>query len=394
MFSRRSQFETRHNALTATLLARRAAGLPVCDLTVSNPTQVGLHLPRTALQSALVAGLDGPYEPEPLGLWTARRAVADYVTALQVRGATGWAPVPPEHILLTASTSEAYSLLLMLLCDPGDEVLVPQPSYPLLPHLGQLHDVAMRPYASHHADGWHIDLAALRALVTPRTRAIVAVSPNNPTGAVLSAAEAAELAAICREHGLALVVDEVFAETVQGRAPAALTTVAGQADCLTFALGGLSKTCLQPQLKLAWTLVSGPQPQRDAALGRLEMMADTWLSVATPVQRALPGLLGLVPLLQAPLRARLDHNLGQLEALLGGGPIDVLRPQGGWSALLRLPQRPDDRDWAEALLDEHGVLVHPGWLFDLPGDGWLVVSLIAHPDVLAAGASALGAAQQ
>ncbi len=392
MFSARSQFATEENALTQAVAARRALGLPVLDLTASNPTQVDLALPQSAIRAALAAGLDGAYDPNPLGLWTARQAVADHVAQLQRRGQTGFAPVPPEHILLTASTSEAYALLLTLLCDPGERVLAPAPSYPLFGFLGQLNDVQMDIWPSQYADGWHIDVAALHAALTPQTRAILAVSPNNPTGAVLSHAELTLLADLCREHDLALIVDEVFADTLRQPLGEGVATVAGHAACLTFALGGLSKTCLLPHAKLAWTLVSGPPHLVEGALQRLETMADTYLSAATPIQRALPALLDLAPMIQTVLRERLEGNLRFLQTAVHRTALDVLPVAGGWSAVLRLPLPPDDRDWALYLLETAGVLTHPGWFFDFAEDGWLILSLLATPDAFRAGVRALVAA--
>lgn len=388
MFAARSGFADAENALTLALRARREAGLPVLDLTASNPTVAGLALPQSAIRSALVAGLEGPYAPDPLGLLAAREAVVAHVQGLQDRARTGFASVPPEHVLLTASTSEAYALLLTLLCNPGDRVLVPQPSYPLFAFLGQLHDVHLDPWPSQYADGWHIDFAALRQAITPQTRAILAVSPNNPTGAVLSHGDLAILADLCVEHGLALIVDEVFADTVT-QDDEAVTTVAGHDRCLTFALGGLSKTCLLPHVKLAWTLVSGPQEQVSQAMARLEIMADTYLSVATPIQRSLPALLGLAPLIQTVLRERLTGNLRVLHQAVRGSAMTVLPVAGGWSAVLRLPEPPDGRDWALRLLENAGVLTHPGWYFDLHGDGWLVLSLLTEPDVFRQGVRVL-----
>jgi alanine-synthesizing transaminase len=385
MFSVRSEFPDQQNALTLALTTRRAQGLPVLDLTASNPTQVDLALPQSALRAALVAGLDGAYEPNPLGLESARQAVAQHVAQLQVRGDTGFPSVPPEHILLTASTSEAYALLLTLLCNPGDCVLVPQPSYPLFGFLGQLNDVQMEPWPSEFADGWHVDVAALRAAITPETRAILAVSPNNPTGAVLSHAELALLAELCRAHELALIVDEVFADTLRQPLGEGVATVAGHDGCLTFSLGGLSKTCLMPHVKLAWTVVSGPPHQVIEALQRLETMADTYLSAATPIQRALPALLDLAPMIQTVLRERLEGNLRFLQHSVRDTALAVLPVAGGWSAVLRLPLPPGDLDWPLLLLENVGVLCHPGWFFDLPGDGWLVLSLLPAPPLFREG---------
>lgn len=380
MFSQRSQFPHQQNALTLLLNERRALGLPVLDLTLSNPTLAHLDLPQEEIRRALVDGLEGPYLPEPFGLLPARQAVAHHLQSLN-----GPFPVPPpEQIVLTASTSEAYGMILTLLANPGEELLVPQPSYPLFAFLGQLSDVNLVPWPSQFVDGWQIDFAALEQAITPLTRAILAVSPNNPTGAALTHADLHKLADLCVQHELALIVDEVFADT----STEFLRTVAGHPHCLTFALGGLSKTLLLPQVKLAWTAVSGPPHLVAQALERLETMADTWLSLATPIQRALPHLLELKPRMQQVLQERLNQNLDYLDRLCTDTPIQRLPRAGGWSVVLRLPLPPGEREWALLLLEE-GILTHPGWFFDLHGDGWLVLSLLPEPQTFQSGAKKL-----
>lgn len=378
-FSARTRWDLQTNALAQATEAARAAGLPLVDLTEANPTRVGLAPTWPQLQACLDDPAAATYAPLPFGLPHARAAVAEHH---QQR-------VPAEQVVLTASTSEAYAYLFKLLCQPGDSVLVPQPSYPLFDYLAGLEAVRTVPYPSRLAGGeWHVDLAALAERIDDTTRAILVVSPNNPTGAVLRTEELAGLVALCREHGLALVSDEVFADTLDPRLPDRVPTLAGEAGCLTFVLSGLSKVCLTPQLKLGWMLVSGPPAEVTEALARLEIVADTFLSVATPVQHALPRLLALRPELQDRLQARLGTNRQVLRQALEGGTATLLPADGGWSALVRVPRVQSDGDWALELLERDGLIVHPGWFFDLP-EGHLVLGLLQPPDVFAEAARLL-----
>jgi len=285
-----------------------------------------------------------------------------------------------ERILLHASTSEAYAFLFKLLCDPGDQVLVPRPGYPLFEFLAELESVEVRSYPLAHDGEWHLDVAALEAAITPRTRAVVIVSPGNPTGAFLKQAELEALDALCAERELALVSDEVFADFAFREDPRRAPSLAQGGRALAFALGGLSKSCGLPQLKLAWTAVSGPPALRAPALARLEVVADTYLSVSTPVQVAAPSLLERRAELQAPIKERVTANLESLrEALGSGSPATLYEPEGGWSAVLRVPATSTEEERTLRLLDSHGVLVHPGYFFDFPSEAFLVVSLLTPP---------------
>jgi len=373
VFSKRTDWAFGANRLAERVTAHRAAGRPLVDLTDSNPTRAGLALPGAEILAALADPRALVYAPEPFGLRDAREAVARLYAGR----------VAPERIALCASTSEAYAWLLKLLCEPGDRVLVPVPTYPLLEHLAALECVEVERAATFldADDRFCLDLDDLADRVTDRTRALFVVSPNNPTGALLRRAELAGLAELCRDRSLALVVDEVFSDW---RCPEPLdlvTSAAGVRDALTFVLDGLSKRCLQPQLKLAWIAASGPGATLDEALHRLEAIADAYLSVNGPVQVALPRLLELAPRLQEPLRARLAANRRALASLARGGPCGVLPADGGWSAVLRVPRTRSDEEWALAILDEAGVLVHPGFLYDFPSEGWLVVNAIAPEEV-------------
>lgn len=295
---------------------------------------------------------------------------------------------------MTASTSEAYAFIFKLLCDPGDEVLVPTPSYPLFEYLAGLESVVPVPCPARPVGGdWPVDLVDLERRCTPRTRAILIVSPHNPTGAILRRDELNGIAELCARRGLALIADEVFADTWTPRAHAAgdrVESVAGETRCLTFALGGLSKACLLPQLKLGWMASSGPEPALSQALARLEVIADTWLSVGTPVQNALPRLLQLKPAIQTALRQRLETNRATLEEAFRNTEVTVLPADGGWSAVLRVPCGDGEEATALGLIEREGLIVHPGYFFDFPSEGWLVVGLLLPTDIFADAVQRLG----
>jgi aspartate/methionine/tyrosine aminotransferase len=376
MFSSRTGWDLRLNRLSALLAEKRRAGVRVLDLTESNPTRVGLPVPEDLLV-AFGSPAGRVYEPTPLGLAPAREAVArDFAR----RGLA----VEADRVVLTACTSEAYAFLFKLLCDPGDEILVPRPGYPLFDYLASLESVAVAAYPLHHDGGWHIDVEALGEALSPRTRAIVIVSPGNPTGAYLREDERESLEALAAEQDLALISDEVFADFSLGRAPG--PSVARDGLALAFTLGGLSKSCGLPQVKLAWMAVTGPEGARREAMGRLELIADTALSVSTPVQHAAPSLLERLEEIQGPLRRRLEGNLAALRAALpADSPATLLEPEGGWSVVVRVAATASEEDRALRLLRDRDVLVHPGHLFDFPRGAHLVWSLLPSPEVFEEG---------
>lgn len=382
MFSSRTRWNRTRNRLAALVEERRASGAPVLDLTVSNPTSVGLTAPPELLE-LLGAPAVARYDPAPCGSAAAREAVArDY-------GRRGL-DVAAERIVLTASTSEAYAWLFKLLCDPGDAILVPRPSYPLFDFLAGLESVEVRPYALAFDGAWHLDLAALEAAATSRTRAIVVVNPNNPTGSCLTRAEALALDAFAGARGLAVISDEVFADFLFEPGPGPVPSLAGNGAALTFSMGGLSKSCALPQVKLGWIAVSGPDGLRAEALERLEIVADTYLSVSTPAQHALPALLGHADALQSPVKERLRSNRAALAAALGPDtPVSLLAADGGWTAVLRVPATVSEEDRVCSLVAEDGVLVHPGYFFDFPGEAYLVLSLLPEPAVFREGVARL-----
>jgi aspartate/methionine/tyrosine aminotransferase len=366
------------NRIAAAVDAARARD-SVIDLTEANPTVVGLSYPSGRIAAALADARGSVYAPTPEGHAEARAAVAAYYARHQ-------AAVTAAQIVLSASTSESYAWLFKLCCDAGDEVLVPSPSYPLFEHLAALECVRPVPYPLRYHGGWFVDVEEVRRALTPRTRALVVVNPNNPTGSFLHRDEAAALTALAAEHDLALISDEVFADYGDAPDPARVTTLAGAGEtgALTFCLSGLSKPAGLPQLKLGWIVVAGPAALRAAALERLHLVADTYLSVATPVQLAAPALLSLVDDVGAQIAARVRANRAALARALAGTSGQLLRGEGGWTAVVRMPAtcHESDEAWVLALL-ARGVLVHPGYFFDLP-PMCVVVSLLVEPARLGA----------
>ena len=371
MFSSRTPGDLTPNRLTAALTAARAEGRTILDLTESNPTRAGFEYPGDLLR--LLADPRGlTYAPAPFGLLDARAAIArDYAR----RGLS----VTPERIALTASTSEAYGCLFKLLADAGDEVLVPRPSYPLFDHLARLDLVAARPYDLDRDGGWRIDFDSLENALTPRTRAVLLVSPNNPTGSFVTSEELERLAGLCAARGLALVADEVFADyELTPGARAAAGRVVERRDVLAFSLGGLSKTVGLPQVKLAWIAVGGPAELVEAALERLELVCDTYLSVSTPVQVAAAELLDRGAIVREQIAGRVAANYRRLWEDVAAIPAcRALTSEGGWYAVLEVPSLESEEALVVDLLQQDGVLTHPGYFFDFPRESYLVVSLLA-----------------
>ena len=367
-FADRTAWELAENRLTRTLANLRAEGTPVLDLTQSNPTVCGFSYDFAAMAEALAQPQIERYQPDPRGLRGAREAVAEYY---RLRDAM----VTPDDLVLTAGTSEAYSFLFRLLCNPGDEVLVPAPGYPLFEFLADLCDVKLVRYPLLYDHGWQIDFAALAGASSGRTRAVIVVHPNNPTGYFTNDAEQRRLAEFCKLRHLALIADEVFLDFSLTKPGA--QSFASQNGTLAFALSGISKICGLPQMKLAWVAVHGPTEEKREALARLEVIADAYLSVGTPVQLALPRLLGSAAKFQSQVLARIATNLADLDRQLGQQTnCTRLACAGGWSAVLRVPALQSDEDLAVALLTEKGVAVHPGHFYDFAQPGHAVVSLI------------------
>jgi alanine-synthesizing transaminase len=369
MFARRTNWNLAPNRLSMALAAHRAAGKPLLDMTVSNPTECGFDYDADAILDALRNPAALKYEPNPRGLASARTAVAEYYAEHGAR-------VGMDDIILTTSTSEAYSYVFRLLCDPGDEILIPSPSYPLFDFLAEIQDVKLVRYPLLYDHGWQIDFHALEQAISARTRGVIAVHPNNPTGHFTKPAEVARLNAICAERGIAVVADEVFLDFNLEREPQ--VSFAGNSQALGFTMSGLSKICGLPQMKAAWLAVSGPQGMRREALARLELIADTYLSVSAPVQLAIPKFLAQRHAFQKQLRARVSRNLAELDRQLAVQKnCSRLEVEGGWYAILRVPATRSDEELVLARLNEKGIYVHPGHFYDFAADGFLVVSLIA-----------------
>jgi alanine-synthesizing transaminase len=374
MFASRTNWQLEPNRLAQALEAHSRGGNKLLDLTASNPTTCGFSYPEHEILAALADRRALEYRPESKGSPEARAAIRAYY-----RGRRGFSDsardIDPERVLLTSSTSEAYAYVFRLLCEAGDEVLVPAPSYPLFEFLAGLADIRLVPYPLLYDHGWQIDLGALRAGLTPRSRAVLVVHPNNPTGSFVKPREAAELAALCARREMAIVADEVFLDYVAGAASPA--TFAFHEGALTFTLSGLSKIAALPQMKLSWLVVSGPEILAQQSIDRLEIIADTYLSPSIPVQLATPKFLCLRGQLQTQLRERIAVNLACLDQALGGSsPLTRLEREGGWYAVLRVPASGPDDALAVELLERWSVFVHPGQFFNFSQDGYLVLSLI------------------
>jgi alanine-synthesizing transaminase len=384
-FSDRTSWNLAENDLSAATRAAREQGRYLLDLTVSNPTACGFDYPAELL-APLAAPSAQLYTPDPFGMIAARTAVAVYYKDFG-------ADIPLDRICLTTSTSEAYSFLFRLLCNPGDEVLAARPSYPLFDFIARLDDVILREYPlrydpnalSDSAHGWSIDLQGLEAAITPRTRAILLVHPNNPTGNFASDSERTALQQLCLRHNLALIVDEVFLD--YALTPGPTTFAAIDSPCLTFVLSGLSKICGLPQMKCSWIAASGPDALLTEALARLEVIADTFLSMNAPIQAALPTWLAQRKQIQSQIVARMRSNIDYLDAQLQDTTAQRLAFNGGWTAILRVPRTVDDIPFALAALARN-VIVQPGEFYGLP-EGRAVLSLLTPPDIWQRGIAAL-----
>ncbi len=376
MFSSRFKGDLQSNRLALLLAEKRRVGARVLDLTESNPTHAGFDYPAEEILTSLAQTPAMVYEPAPRGLLTARRAVAGYYAE---RGAG----VDPDRIHLTSSTSEAYSYLFKLLADQGQSVLVPQPGYPLFEFLAALEGVELRPFQSQyvHPAGWRVDFDSIEEGISDDTRAIIVVSPNNPTGSFIKIHEVERLNAVCADRHLALIVDEVFGDYgFEEDGQRAATLVSNEA-ALTFVLSGLSKILALPQMKLGWIVTNGPPEFRDEAVERLDLIADTFLSASAPVQHATPAWLKLRQPLQNQILDRVRDNLNWLERSAAGSPCRLLRAEGGWYATLEIPRHPSEEEWTLALLEKDDVLAHPGYFFDFSQEAFLILSLLPRAEV-------------
>ncbi len=368
-YSQRLSWSFSSNSLTQLLLEKRAAGIPLLDLTVSNPTRCLLEYPHEDIQKAFGRVPDFTYGPDPFGSHLARSAVADYYCERAIS-------IASNQLLLTASTSEAYSLLFKLLCDPGDEVLAPLPSYPLFEYLAALESARMVPYHFRYDGNWYLDFASLRAQINQRTKAIIVVNPNNPTGAFLTAEEQGELLHLAKQFCLPIISDEVFTDYALTPSARIGKTLIGNESVLSFSLNGLSKAAGMPQMKLAWIATGGPAQEQRKARERLEVITDTYLSVGTPVQHALPDLLRIGEPIRQQLLRQIKKNVAVMDSFVAGTAVQRLHLQGGWSAVLQLPRIMTEEDWVRGLLQEQDTLVQPGYFFDMESEAYIVLSLI------------------
>ncbi|MGE0128724.1 MAG: pyridoxal phosphate-dependent aminotransferase [Blastocatellales bacterium] len=376
MFSKRFKWSLETNQFARLIEAKKKSGAQILDLTESNPTRAGFDYPAEEILAALAQAPAMLYEPAPRGLLIARRGVAGYYAE---RGFS----VDPERIHLTASTSEAYSYLFKLLADQGQSVLVPQPSYPLFEFLAALEGVELRPYELSyvHPAGWRIDFDSVEKAIETNTRAIILVSPNNPTGSFTKLHELERLNEICARHDLALIADEVFGDYGFGDDESRAASLVLNDSALTFVMSGFSKILALPQMKLGWIVTNGPADLREEAVERLDFIADTFLSVGAPVQHATPTWLRLRQTLQDQILDRAQSNLNWLRDVTEESPLRLLSVEGGWYATLELPRQFSEEEWALALLEKDDVLAHPGYFYDFPREAFLVLSLLPRAEV-------------
>lgn len=391
-FAKRTNWNLQANRLTEALEQHHAAGKPLLDLTASNPTKCGFQYDSEAILGALANSASLTYEPQAQGLQSTREVVAEYYADRGDR-------VSPANIILTTSTSEAYSFAFRLLCDPGDQILVPAPGYPLFDFLADVLDIKLVRYPLLYDYGWQIDFGALERAIAPSTRAVIVVHPNNPTANFCAPAESDKLTELCSRHGLALIADEVFldfaltresaggADTQPGSLPKSFVT---NETVLTFTMSGISKICGLPQMKLAWLVASGPGEVKSQALSRLEIIADTYLSMNAPIQHAARAFLAGRHEFQRQLMTRVQTNLAELDRQLAGQKLcSRLEIQGGWYAVIRVPRTRSDEDLAIHLLEKHNISLHPGHFYEFPTDGYLIVSLITPTQEFSAGIALL-----
>jgi len=385
--SQRLKWNSPPTHLSEAILQRRQQVGELLDLTSSNPTAVDLPYPHLAIASALSRISSLTYDPQPLGQWEAREAVSAYY------GDRGF-DVHPNRIVITASTSEAYSYLFKLLCDPGDEMLSPRPSYPLFEYLAGLDSIRVQPYWLTYDGAWYTGLDDLASRITERTRGIILVNPNNPTGSFLKTGEVDRLCALARLRSLPLISDEVFMDYGLREDARRVLSLADRSHTLSFSLNGLSKSAGMPQMKIGWIVINGPADQVEAARQGLELIADTYLSVSSPCQQVLPQLISLGAGFRGVIRERILRNAQALQGLLQGSPAQPLYTEGGWSSIIQLPQTRSEEDWVMRLLTRYGVIVQPGYLFDMPSEPFVVVSLLTPIGTFVEGINAIRAASE
>jgi aspartate/methionine/tyrosine aminotransferase len=378
-FASRTDWPLASNPLTKALQKRHDEGLPILDLTESNPTRCGFDYPVQEISKALTQSESFIYEPHPKGHLQARKAIAAYYEETGIH-------LNPEHIFLTASTSEAYSFIFRLIANPGDTVLVPQPGYPLFDFLCTLNDIELIPYPLIYEKNWHINFETLSKYIQPSTKAILLVNPNNPTGSYIKPKEKSALVSLAKEHQLSLISDEVFFDYPLEHESKKFYSFSGTSEVMTFTLNGLSKMTALPQMKLAWIAVTGPKEMLQKAVSRLEIIMDTFLSVNTPTQVALSKILKNRKFIQNQILKRLKENHKFLRNLIKNFPAcEYLESEGGWYAILKIPRTKTDEEWALDLLEQKGVSVHPGHFYNFNDEGHLVISLLPFSEIFAEG---------
>ncbi|MFI5253238.1 MAG: pyridoxal phosphate-dependent aminotransferase [Bacteroidota bacterium] len=374
MFSTRTNWQRKPNRLTALFNELRDSGKQILDLTVSNPSECGFTYPSKEIIAALGTTRSMHYQPEPQGIIPARKAVCNYYKSKEL-------DIAPHQVFLTASTSEGYSTVFKLLCNAGDDVLIPKPSYPLFDFLAQINDVHLSEYSLRYDGEWHIDIDSLVEAVTPMTKAICLIHPHNPTGMFIKKIEYEKLIAIATERNLALIVDEVFLDYGFEENALRHSSTAGERRVLTFTMNGISKMIGLPQMKLGWIVLSGPDNILLEASHRLEILCDTFLSVNTPVQEALAVFLKTGDIIQDQIRERTKNNFTHLSHSINeDGQCSVLQSEGGWYGIIRVPRIKSDEEWCIDLLKQYGVYLYPGYFFDFVEEGYLIVSLLVEEE--------------
>lgn len=379
-FSNRFEWDTGQNKISQIADQKRKDGMAICDLTVSNPTKIDLGVDRS-IDRDYVA-ISNTYQPASTGLETAKCAIVQYYQDHAI-------DIDNSQIVITASTSEAYTYLFRLLADAGDEILIPQPSYPLLDYLLRLDCIHNVPYYLRYVDGeWKVDLESVEMAITSRTRAVILVNPNNPTGSFIKEDEFNGISELCMRNNIPLIVDEVFVDYNYDRDRSNARSFSGYDSVPAFFLNGLSKSCGLPQMKLSWIIVSGQEHDRQSSLNALETIADMYLSVSTPIQHATASFFASRSIFQRRLLDRILDNQKCAEEAFMDAAIECLRPEGGWYGLLQFPDTHTDEEWAMRILQKSNVFYHPGYFYNFNEEAFLVFSLIIDPDMFKEGMKA------
>jgi len=376
-FSKRTEWELTSNKLMSCLEKVRGEDEKIIDLTESNPTHCDFEYPQERILEGFLNPKNMDYRPSAQGLLDARQAIC---RCYWDRGYE----IKPEQIFVTSSTSEAYSFLFRLLTNPGDHVLFPRPSYPLFEFLVDLNDIDMDTYPliynkneSQDKHTWQIDFDRFRAAFYPNTKAVVLVNPNNPTGSFIKRDELSAIAEFCMDKNMSIISDEVFWDYSLSENNHEFISAVDNKKCLTFVLGGVSKCLALPQMKVSWIILNGPEELVKEAYNRLEVIADTYLSVNTPAQNALQQWLTLHSMIKGEVVKRLEANYAFVKEAIQKTPsCSCLNAEGGWYVIVKLPNCYSEEHWAMELLTKEHVFVHPGYFFDFYDEPYIVLSLL------------------